>query len=84
MKWCPGSATFEAMNQFFGITGMPTVPSSYWNDVHGYTGEDVYKDEEGLQTVQNLARNMAFMIKAFKGADNKPEMKRDSWTHFIR
>ena len=40
------SATFEAMNQFFGITGMPTVPSSYWNDVHGFTGADVYKDEE--------------------------------------
>jgi multimeric flavodoxin WrbA len=75
------------MNQFFGITGMPTVPSSYWNDVHGYTGEDVYKDEEGLQTVQNLARNMAFMIKAIKAekeANGKPEMKHDCWTHFIR
>ena len=81
------SATFESMNQFFGIAGMPTAPSSYWNDVHGYTGEDVYKDEEGLQTVQNLARNMAFMIKAIqagKEAYGKPEMKHDSWTHFIR
>ena len=47
-------------------------------------GEDVYKDAEGLQTVQNLARNMAFMIKAIKGAGGKPEMKHESWTHFIR
>ena len=81
------SATFETMNQFFGIAGMPTAPSSYWNDVHGFTGEDVYQDEEGLQTVQNLARNMAFMIKAIqtgKEAYGKPEMKHDFWTHFIR
>ena len=81
------SATFESMNQFFGITGMPVAPSSYWNDVHGYTEEDVYKDIEGLQTVQNLARNMAFMIKAIKAGQDtfgKPEMKRESRTHFIR
>ena len=81
------SATFEAVNQFFGISGMPTVPSSYWNDVHGFTGEDVYKDEEGLQTVQNLARNMAFMIKAIRAgqeAYGKPDMKHDAWTHFVR
>ena len=81
------SATFEAVNQFFGISGMPTVPSSYWNDVHGSTGEDIYRDEEGLQTVQNLARNMAFMIKAIKAgqeAYGKPEMKHEVWTNFIR
>ena len=56
------SATFEIMNQFFGINGMPTVPSTYWNDVHGYTGEDVLKDEEGVETIRNMAANMAFMI----------------------
>ncbi len=81
------SATFEAVNQFFGISGMPTVPSSYWNDVHGSTGADVYKDEEGLQTVQNLARNMAFLIKAIKAgqeAYGKPDMKHDFMTNFIR
>lgn len=81
------SATFEAMNQFFGISGMPTAPASYWNDVHGFSGEEVYKDEEGLQTIQNLARNMAFMIKAIKAGQEsygKPEMKHDAWTHFIR
>ncbi len=81
------SATFEAVNQFFGISGMPTVPSSYWNDVHGFSGEDVYKDEEGMQTIQNLARNMAFMIKAIKAGQDafgKPEQAEGSWTNFIR
>ena len=38
------SATFESLNQFFGISGMPTVPSTYWNDVHGFTADDVYAD----------------------------------------
>ncbi len=81
------SATFEAMNQFFGISGMPTVPSSYWNDVHGHTGEEVLKDEEGMQTVRNLARNMAFMIRAIKAgqeAYGKPVMEEDALTNFIR
>lgn len=80
------SATFEALNQFFGISGMPTVPSSYWNDVHGFTGEDVYKDEEGLQTVRNLAHNMTFLMKAIavqKEASGMPERERGARTHFI-
>lgn len=81
------SATFEALNQFFGISGMPTAPSSYWNDVHGNTGDDVYKDEEGLQTVKNMAVNMAFMIKAIKArkeATGEPAMFEGAWTNFIR
>ena len=60
------SATFEIMNQFFGINGMPTVPSTYWNDVHGYKGEDVLKDLEGCETIRNMATNMAFMIKSIQ------------------
>ena len=81
------SATFEALNQFFGISGMPTAPSTYWNDVHGSTGEDVYADEEGVQTVRNLARNMAFMIKAIadaREAHEVPERNKASFTNFIR
>lgn len=81
------SATFEAVNQFFGITGMPTVPSSYWNDIHGNNGEEVLKDEEGMQTVRNLATNMAFMIKAIKAgqeAYGKPDMMCGLRTNFIR
>jgi multimeric flavodoxin WrbA len=81
------SATFESLNQFFGISGMPTVPSTYWNDVHGYTAEDVYADEEGVQTVRNLARNMAFLIKAIadgREAHQMPERNKASFTNFIR
>jgi multimeric flavodoxin WrbA len=81
------SATFETLNQFFGINGMPAVPSTYWNDVHGFTGEDVLKDEEGVETIRTMAANMAFMIKAIRaGAEQfgKPDTKHDHYTHFIR
>lgn len=81
------SATFEALNQFFGICGMPTVPSSYWNDVHGYTAEDVYADEEGVQTVRNLARNMTFLMRAIadgREAYGMPQVEKAVYTNFIR
>lgn len=81
------SATFQALNQFFGISGMPTVPSTYWNDVHGNTAEEVYGDEEGIQTMRNLARNMAFMMRAI--ADGRktygvPERNKAVFTNFMR
>lgn len=81
------SATFESLNQFFGISGMPTVPSTYWNDVHGYTGEDVYKDDEGAQTIRNMAENMVFMMQCIqdgKEKHGKPVMTRNGFTNFIR
>ena len=81
------SASFETLNQFFGISGMPTVPSTYWNDVHGFKGEDVLKDEEGVQTVRNMAANMAFMIKAIaaeKARGGLPEISREHFTSFFR
>ena len=80
------SATFEAMNQFFGINGMPTVPSTYWNDVHGYTEADVLRDHEGVQTIKNLAQNMAFMIKSIRAGEEKygiPEPIKESYTDFL-
>ena len=79
------SATFEAVNQFFGISGMPIASSTYWNMTHGFTPDDVRKDKEGLQTMRNLARNMAFMIKAIKDAENKyglPEVENTVYTSF--
>ena len=64
---------------------MPIVSSSYWNEVHGFTAEDVEKDLEGLQTMRNLGRNMAFMIKSIKLGKEKfglPQNERDSFTSF--
>lgn len=81
------SATFQTMNQFFGLNGMPTVPSTYWNDVHGYKGEDVYADTEGVETMRNLGRNMAFLIKsvaAGKEQIGKPEARHTAFLNFIR
>lgn len=79
------TATFDALNKYFTISGMPVAPSTYWNQVHGFSAADVEKDLEGLQTMRNLARNMSFMIKAFADAKEKygePLVERDSFTSF--
>lgn len=79
------TASFDVLNKYFTISGMPVASSSYWNQVHGFTAEDVGKDLEGLQTMRNLARNMAFMIKAFSDAKEKyglPEMEHVHRTSF--
>lgn len=57
------SAAFDRLNKCFGISNMHTVGSQYWNQVHGYTPDDVRKDEEGLQTMRSLAQNMAWLLK---------------------
>ena len=79
------TASFDVLNKYFSISGMPIAASTYWNQVHGFTKEDVAKDLEGLQTMRNLARNMAFMIRAIKDAQAKyglPEVERGSFTSF--
>lgn len=81
------SAVFETMNQFFGINGMPTVPSTYWNDVHGYHKEDVLADEEGVETIRNMARNMAFLMKSIQDGKKTyglPDTPHEHFTNFIR
>ena len=65
------TASFDVLNKYFTISSMPVASSTYWNQVHGFTSDDVQKDLEGLQTMRNLARNMAFMIKAFADAKEK-------------
>lgn len=65
------TASFDVLNKYFTISSMPVASSTYWNNVHGFTAEDVEKDLEGLQTMRNLARNMSFMIKAFSDAKEK-------------
>ena len=79
------TATFDVLNKYFTISGMPVASSTYWNQVHGFTAEDVKKDLEGLQTLRNLARNMSFMIKAFADAKAKyglPDVERGAFTSF--
>ena len=58
------SATFDELNKYFTISGMPVASSQYWNMVHGYSADDVRKDKEGMQTMRVLGRNMAFLIKS--------------------
>lgn len=79
------TASFDVLNKYFSISGMPVATSTYWNQVHGFTAEDVKKDREGLQTMRNLARNMAFMIRAIADAKEKyglPEVERGAFTSF--
>ena len=79
------SASFDVLNKYFTISSMPVASSTYWNQVHGFTAEDVKKDLEGLQTMRNLARNMAFMVKAFSDAKEKyglPVVEREAFTSF--
>ena len=79
------TASFDVLNKYFTISGMPVASSTYWNQVHGFTAEDVKKDLEGLQTMRNLARSMSFMIKAFAEAKEKygyPVFEKDSFTSF--
>ncbi len=79
------TASFDVLNKYFTITGMPVASSTYWNQVHGFTAEDVKKDLEGLQIMRNLARNMAFLIRAIADAKDKyglPEVERKFTTSF--
>jgi multimeric flavodoxin WrbA len=79
------TASFDVLNKYFTISSMPVASSTYWNQVHGFTAGDVKKDLEGLQTMRNLARNMAFMVKAFaraKGEGGYPEEENRIFTSF--
>jgi len=79
------SASFDVLNKYFSISGMPIATSTYWNQVHGLTGEDVKKDLEGLQTMRNLAHSMAFMIKAIADGKEKygaPQVESGAFTSF--
>lgn len=79
------TSAFDEINKYFTISAMPIVSSTYWNEVHGFTAEDVEADLEGLQTMRNLGKNMAFMIKAIDQAASTtglPEQERTAFTSF--
>ena len=82
------TVTLDDMNKYFGIRQMPVVSSTYWNMVHGSKPEDVKKDEEGLQTMRNLGRNMAWQLKCIAaGKENgvePPMSENTNRTNFIR
>ncbi len=81
------SATFDQLNKYFTISGMPVASSQYWNSVHGAIPGQVEEDAEGLQTMRTLARNMSFLMKSIalgKEAYGLPEKEKGQWTNFIR
>ena len=81
------SATFDELNKYYLISGMPIAPSQYWNSVHGNAPGEAVKDEEGLQTMRTLARNMSFLMKSISLGRKEyglPEKEEHLWTHFIR
>lgn len=82
------TATFDQINKYFTIAQMPVVSSQYWNQVHGNTPSEVMRDEEGLQTMRTLARNMAWLLKCIEAGRNSgvklPEKEAFIRTNFIR
>ncbi len=81
------SASFDVLNKYFTIAGMPVASSQYWNSVHGRTPGEAAQDAEGLQTMRVLARNMSFLMKSIAlGKETYGLPAEEEWTptHFIR
>ena len=81
------SATFDQLNKYFTITGMPIASSQYWNSVHGAAPGEAGEDAEGLQTMRTLAKNMTFLMKSIalgKEQFGLPEKEAPQRTNFIR
>ena len=81
------SATFDELNKYFTISGMPVASSQYWNSVHGGAPGEAEQDAEGMQTMRTLARNMSFLMKSIalgKERYGLPEKEMPQFTNFIR
>lgn len=81
------SATFDELNKYFTISGMPVASSQYWNSIHGREKGEALQDAEGLQTMRVLARNMSFLMKSIAlGREKYGLPEKEAWqpTHFIR
>lgn len=81
------SATFDQLNKYFTISGMPIASSQYWNSVHGLLPGEVEQDKEGMQTMRTLAHNMAFLVKSIALGREKfglPPKEDVTPTHFVR
>lgn len=82
------TATLDQLNKYFQITQMPVISGRYWNMVHGSNPQEVLQDEEGMQNMRILARNMAYHLKckeaATKAGIKEPENETPTFTNFIR
>ncbi|WP_028243260.1 flavodoxin family protein [Pseudobutyrivibrio ruminis] len=81
------SATYDELNKYFTISGMPVASSQYWNSVHGRLPGEAASDEEGLQTLRVLARNMSFLMKSIalgKEQFGLPEKEEHIFTNFVK
>lgn len=81
------SSTFDELNKYFTITGMPVASGQYWNSIHGNNAEQAKQDGEGLQIMRTLARNMSFLMKSIELGKEKyglPEKEKRVSTNFIR
>lgn len=81
------SATFDEINKFFTISGMPVASGQYWNSIHGTAPGEAAQDEEGLQSMRTLAKNMSFLMKSIALGKEKyglPEREPFKRTNFIR
>ena len=80
------TASFDVLNKFFTISGMPVASSQYWNNIHGGAPGEAAQDAEGMQTLRVLARNMSFLMKSIALGKEKyglPEKEEHAWTNFI-
>ena len=81
------SATFDELNKYFTISGMPVASGQYWNSIHGLTPGEAQQDAEGRQSMRTLARNMVFLMKSIalgKAQFGLPEKEAHVATNFIR
>lgn len=81
------SSTFDELNKFFTISGMPVASGQYWNSIHGGAPGEAEQDAEGLQSMRTLARNMSFLIKSIrlgKEIYGLPQREKGIFTNFIR
>ena len=79
------TAAFDRLNKYFTISQMPVVSSQYWNQVHGNSPEEVRQDEEGMQIMRTLGKNMAWLLKSIHTAALPlPEREKPAHTNFIR
>ena len=81
------SATFDELNKYFTICGMPVASSQYWNSIHGNNADEAARDSEGLQIMRTLARNMSFLMKSIALGRKEyglPEKEERVGTNFIR